>query len=459
MHAQLIHEKTSEPLDLAQGECQAGFRKYRRAIDNTPAVKIIAQELRRSEKQLLLPFIDLQQAFDKVPRKLIQRAFACYGVPSELQAKFWALYKGRTFLAKREGARSGKTRTTAGTKQGRLLSPIIFNMVMAYLLLHTDKGKGVSWSTRKVTEKDKQQAGGEDPTHLLYADVIAFFSQSWEELVETVEELRGTFKRFGLCINDGETKYPITNPQGEHPEKIGGIERVEEFIYLGTKITADNDDTPDAELRTQKAQKQAGQLGNICNSNKVSTKLKRKALRAFIFPVLAWGSATWILNKKQADALDTFWNKKRRHCVGVTKHDHGRTEDICAELGEEPRAAKINRLRLRYFGHVVRYPESRWVRKLITATTSTTTRTKKKGKPRESWLDRISKELVARNARAEDCLNRERWKNIIENKDRGTRIDFTITEPFELTREHSIQEIRKAEGWQRFGEVVGTIPS
>ena len=59
-------------------------------------------------------------------------------------------------------------------------------MVMASVLLHTDKGKGESWSTRKVTEKDKQQAGGEDLTHLLYADDVVSFSQSWEELVGTV---------------------------------------------------------------------------------------------------------------------------------------------------------------------------------------------------------------------------------------------------------------------------------
>ena len=204
---------------------------------------------------------------------------------------------------------------------------------------------------------------------------------------------------------------------------------------------------------------QSGQLGNILNSDKVSTRLKLKALRAFVFPVVAWGSETWTPSQGEDRALNTFWNKKLRQCLGITKFDHVETDAILEITGELPLSTRIRKLRLRYFGHVVRYPESRWVRMLLRATPSTTTTTRpKKGRPKDTWIARSSTELLARSAKVEDCLERERWRNIIEDREQGTRIDLTLNTS-DLARTHKIRDIRKAQGRIRFREVVGENPS
>ncbi|CAD7926976.1 unnamed protein product, partial [Amoebophrya sp. A120] len=62
------------------------------------------------------------------------RTMQHYKMPQHTQDRFWALYNGHSFAVKRDGATSSKTETKTGTKQGCLLSPIIFNLCFQYVL-------------------------------------------------------------------------------------------------------------------------------------------------------------------------------------------------------------------------------------------------------------------------------------------------------------------------------------
>ena len=163
--------------------------------------------------------------------------------------------------------------------------------------------------------------------------------------------------------------------------------------------------------------------------------------------MVTWGAETWTLNQQQEQELDTFWNKKLRHCLGVTKFDHMETEEIHAKLNEQPLSKRVGLLRLRYFGHVVRYPRARWVRTLLNAA-STTTNTRGKGRPRARWINKISNEIEARSARVDDCLDRDKWQNIINNREKGTRVDLTPN-AIDSIRPPAIREVRRAQGRTR----------
>ena len=113
-------------------------------------------------------------------------------------------------------------------------------------------------------------------------------------------------------------------------------------------------------------------------------------------------------------------------------------------------------IELVHFGHVVRYPESRWVRTMLTACTTVTTKRPKRGRPQEAWRDRIQQDLVAKMATVEDCLDREKWKEISLGKTKGTRSELIHPDAFDSARPLNIREIRKAEGRQRLREVVGS---
>ncbi|CAD7931344.1 unnamed protein product, partial [Amoebophrya sp. A25] len=66
------------PIDQALSEAQAGYRPYRRAIDNTLALKLAIQARAAVGRAASVCFVDLTQAFDTVPRKLVARAFEAY---------------------------------------------------------------------------------------------------------------------------------------------------------------------------------------------------------------------------------------------------------------------------------------------------------------------------------------------------------------------------------------------
>mmetsp|Transcript_17274 Transcript_17274/g.42920 ORF Transcript_17274/g.42920 Transcript_17274/m.42920 type:complete len:160 (+) Transcript_17274:1453-1932(+) len=70
----------------------------------------------------------------------------------------------------------------------------------------------------------------------------------------------------------------------------------------------------------------SGELSGIFNNPRTPTNLKVKILKAFVLPVAIWGCETWSLVGSERASLDTWRNKKLRHCLGVTKLDHIRTK-------------------------------------------------------------------------------------------------------------------------------------
>eukprot|EP00392_Amoebophrya_sp_AT5.2_P006465 g6477.t1 len=90
IYATILHKKLAEPMDGILAENQNGFRSYRRATDNTLAVRLLTRDRRKQGLQTCAAFVDLQQCFDTVPRSLIGKAMQAYGVPQGLQERFWA---------------------------------------------------------------------------------------------------------------------------------------------------------------------------------------------------------------------------------------------------------------------------------------------------------------------------------------------------------------------------------
>ena len=129
---------------------------------------------------------------------------------------------------------------------------------------------------------------------------LAAFARSWQELVDTTKRIRAKLREYGLEVNDDKTKHLISKAARDYPESIGKIKRANAFEYLGTTIDEEGDDGQDITKKITKAQRKCGELSNVFCSNKVSARLKVKALRAFILPVLSWGSGAWTVSKVQA---------------------------------------------------------------------------------------------------------------------------------------------------------------
>ena len=99
------------------------------------------------------------------------------------------------------------------------------------------------------------------------------------------------------------------------------IERVEEFIYLGTKLTNENS--------IQEAIKNRLKLGNACyysvksllSSSLLYKKLKIKIYRTIILPVVLYGCETWSLTLREERRLSVFENRVLRRVFGPKRDE------------------------------------------------------------------------------------------------------------------------------------------
>mmetsp|Transcript_24955 Transcript_24955/g.62763 ORF Transcript_24955/g.62763 Transcript_24955/m.62763 type:complete len:1031 (+) Transcript_24955:305-3397(+) len=421
VYASLLYMRLAGPINAVLSEEQNGFRPYRRATDNTATLKNLTQQRHREGKTTHACFIDLRQCFDRVPRGLIARALQYYEIPAALQERFWALYEGHSFCVKREGRRSAETKTRTGTKQGCLLSPLIYNLVANFVFEHLPGQRSNGEAAGVGFESSGLLEGEAALRHVLrdlqFADDTVLLEETQEGLEELTRKACDLLKAFGLEVNYKKTKFMIFGGQDEQTQTIvtagGRIARVFEFEYLGTILTEDCHEARDIENRITLAQKKYGELSGIFNNPRTPAKLKIKILKAFVLPVAVWGCESWSLVASERATLDTWWNKKLRHCLGVTKWDHIRTEEILQRTGQIPLPRLVEERRLRYYGHVVRYPQDRWVRKILGISGNGAARGRGALK---TWRTQVEHDLQRRGGERKDAEERGKWREVVKRE-------------------------------------------
>ena len=190
------------------------------------------------------------------------------------------------------------------------------------------------------------------------------------------------FREHGLRINFGKTKFMITNPDRNSPKSldIAGekIERVVEFVYLGALFT-DNSGKSDLESqysydlapvqhRLRKAHRRYCGMYQFFRG-RAPVRLKTVAFFACVYPVATWGAETWPDTAEVQDTLDIWFRNKLRRMLGVARLDHITNEDLYNRTISTPLPELVRERRLRYLGHIVRYPSQRWVRIVLEAKT------------------------------------------------------------------------------------------
>ena len=134
---------------------------------------------------------------------------------------------------------------------------------------------------------------------------------------------------------------------------------------------------------------------------------------AFVYPVATWGCGSWSYSVFELVLLQHWWRKKIRIILRKTKSDHMTIE----EHHERSKIAKIEDLleqrRLRYIGHVVRYPADRWVRRCLTAKLAGAD---KKETRRLTWVKGVRSALKRLNCNLSTCRDRDHWRDLCAGK-------------------------------------------
>jgi hypothetical protein len=184
--------------------------------------------------------------------------------------------------------------------------------------------------------------------------------------------MNDVFSNYGLEISAGKTKYQKIGRQENEPMinlKLpqGKIEQVVDFTYLGGVISDDGRSDRDIENRVSVANSNMRDFRKYFFSKKVTRKRKFRVLKTFFLGVVTYGCETWTLTVANKRKLDVWWMKQLRKCYGVTKEDKVRNEKILKHFNTDKLSNVIEKRRWDYYGHIYRYPDSRWANFMLTA--------------------------------------------------------------------------------------------
>ena len=157
---------------------------------------------------------------------------------------------------------------------------------------------------------DEAQAGikiaGRNINNLRYEDDTTLMAESEEELKSLLMKVKEESEKVGLKLNIQKTKImascTITSQQ------IDGetVETVADFIFLGSKITADGDCSHEIKRRLLLGRKDMIDLDSVFKSRDITLPTNVHLVKAMAFPVVMYGCENWTVKKAEHRRIDAF---------------------------------------------------------------------------------------------------------------------------------------------------------
>ena len=114
-------------------------------------------------------------------------------------------------------------------------------------------------------------------------------AESQEELKHLLMKVKEESEKVDLKLNIQKTKIMASNPITSWQIDGETMETVEDFIFLGSKITADGDCSHEIKRRLLLGRKVMTKIGNILKSRDITLPTKSSLAKAMVFPVVMYG--------------------------------------------------------------------------------------------------------------------------------------------------------------------------
>lgn len=310
--------------------------------------------------------------------------------------------------------------TSTGVLQGCLLSPELFNLFLTAVFSLLDNSSGV-------------HIGGISIDKLAYADDIDQVAENLGDLQSQADNIQSTTSSFGMTINSSKTKAMLCSRKSENQEtlslQLGGdnIEWVEDFTYLGSLITSDNNHSKDIKRRLALANSSFKALMPIWRNKNLSTLLKTRLFNTLIIPIAMYACESWTLKTDDQRRLAAFETKSLRRIAGITYLDRISNIRLFESLKiKHTILDKIKLQQLRWLGHIQRMENSRLPKIVFDGRVHGS---RPRGRPPKRWKDNFSTLNLPQLLRlTEDrCSYRRHINNIVneEAPKQPSRMDGT----------------------------------
>ena len=141
--------------------------------------------------------------------------------------------------------------------------------------------------------------------NLRYADGTTLMEES-EELKNLLIKVKEESGKVGLKLNIQKTKIMASGPITSWQIDGETVETVSDFIFLGSRITADGDCSHEIKQRLLLGRKVMANLDSILKSRDITLSTKVCLVKAMVFPVVMYGCASWTIKKAEYQTIDAF---------------------------------------------------------------------------------------------------------------------------------------------------------
>ena len=141
--------------------------------------------------------------------------------------------------------------------------------------------------------------------NLRYADDTTLMAEI-EELKGLLMKVKGESKKVGLKLNIQKTKIMASGPITSWEIDGETVETVADFIFWGSKITADGDCSHEIKRRLLLGRKVMTNLDNTLKSRDITLPTKARLVKAMVFPVVMYGCESWSVKKAECQRIDAF---------------------------------------------------------------------------------------------------------------------------------------------------------
>ncbi|KAK3518340.1 hypothetical protein QTP86_018635, partial [Hemibagrus guttatus] len=317
-------------------EQQYGFMPRKSTTGAIFALRILMEKYRDGQRELHCVFVDLEKAYDRVPREELWYCMRKSGVAEKYIRVVQDMYERSRTVVRCAVGQTEEFNVEVGLHQGSALSPFLFAMVIDQL-----------------SEEVRQ----ESPWTMMFADDIVICSESREQVEENLERWRFALERRGMKVSRSKTEYMCVNErEGSGTVRLQGeeVKKVQEFKYLGSTVQSNGECGTEVKKRVQAGWNGWRKVSGVLCDQNISARIKGKVYRTVVRPAMLYGLETVSLRKRQESELEVAELKMLRFSLGVTRLDRIRNEYIRGTAHVGRLGDKVREARLRWFGHVQR---------------------------------------------------------------------------------------------------------
>ena len=179
-------------------------------------------------------------------------------------------------------------------------------------------------------------------------------TESKEELKSLLMSVKEESEKVGLKLNIQKTKIMASSPITSWQRDGETMDTATDFIFLGSKITADGDCSHEIKRRLLLEGKVMTNLDSIFKSRDITLPTKVHLVKAMVFPVVLYGCESWTMKKAERRRIDAFelwcWKRLLRVPWTARRSNQSILKGVSPEYSLEGLMLK---LKFQYFGHMM----------------------------------------------------------------------------------------------------------